>query len=59
MMASIHVLNMRNLMAKTTLTITVKTKYERQMKMRAHVGSILLKLVAWVIGVKMIELDWD
>lgn len=53
-----YVMDMRKVMAKTELTITCKTKHEKEMVLRTKIGKYLLRFTAWFIGVKLIELDW-
>ena len=54
-MASIGTINMRDAMAKQTMTISVKTIHGKEMVNRARIGIFLLKIVARIMGVKMIE----
>ena len=52
-------LDLRKTMAKTSIEIEVRCKHEKEVHFRMILGRYLLRFVAWVMGVKMISMDWD
>ena len=58
-MAKLATIDMRSAMARTTLTITVKTKYQKEMKIRVWIAGKIIAFAAWVGGFKAISMDWE
>ena len=52
-------LNLKKTIAETTMILTVKLNHRNEMAIRAWIGAKILKLAAFVIGVKTIVLDWE